>query len=399
MTFPVGFHQLHPDVSMNVQMNRWFNWVGDSSMLEEMRAIAPHIETYVDWKREFLQLAERALARAQQLKAAFYFRSAEFFMLPSDPDKRPTRQRFLELARSAYGLSTDDLQAVPYGDGDQQGYLPAYRFTPDLPKGAIVFFGGFDSYIEELIPIGFFLRNAGFEVVLFEGPGQGGALEDAGLPMTSEWEKPVGAVLDYFGLDRVTLLGLSLGGYFALRAAAFEPRVRRAIAFDIYDFLACNLHQTNSAMRNLVNLGLTLEAGPVVNALLGAGAQRKPVIEWGLQQGMHVTGTRSPFDYLQEIRRYSTADISARIEQDVLLLAGAEDHYVPLSMFYRQIEALTRVRSLTARLFKKAEHAQNHCQLGNVGLALRVIVDWLEMQQDLGRNADGEGASAAHPSG
>jgi hypothetical protein len=183
----------------------------------------------------------------------------------------------------------------------------------------------------------------------------------------------------------------SLGGYFALRAAAFEPRVRRAIAFDaIYDFLACNLHQTSSAMRGLVDLGLSLEAGPVVNALLTAAAQRKPVIEWGLQQCTHVTGTQSPFGYLQEIRRYSTAGISAQVKQDVLLLAGADDHYVPLSMFYRQIEALTRVRSLTARLFTRAEHAQNHCQLGNVSLALRVIVDWPEMQLDLGRNADNE---------
>jgi predicted DNA-binding ribbon-helix-helix protein len=152
-------------------------------------------------------------------------------------------------------------------------------------------------------------------------------------------------------------------------------------------------------MRALVNLGLTPEADSLVNVLLPAAARCKPVIEWGLQQGMHVTGTKTPFQYLQEIQRYSTAGISAQVKQDVLLLAGAEDHYVPHSMFYRQIETLTHVRSLTARLFTRAEHAQNHCQLGNVSLALRVIVDWLEMQLDLGRNADSDGASDAHPSG
>jgi len=48
-------------------------------------------------------------------------------------------------------------------------------------------------------------------------------------------------------------------------------------------------------------------------------------------------------------------------------------------MFYRQIEALRNVRSLTARLFTEAEQAQNHCQAGNVGLGLRVIVDWLNL--------------------
>jgi hypothetical protein len=36
------------------------------------------------------------------------------------------------------------------------------------------------------------------------------------------------------------------------------------------------------------------------------------------------------------------------------------------------------VRSLTARLFTRAEQAQNHCQTGNMGLAFRVILDWME---------------------
>ena len=37
--FPVGYYDLHPDVSLNFQMNRWFNWVGDEEMLDEMRAV------------------------------------------------------------------------------------------------------------------------------------------------------------------------------------------------------------------------------------------------------------------------------------------------------------------------------------------------------------------------
>ena len=51
MTFPVGYHSLHPDPSMNFQMNRWFGWVGEPDMLEEMRRVAPRIATYGDWKR------------------------------------------------------------------------------------------------------------------------------------------------------------------------------------------------------------------------------------------------------------------------------------------------------------------------------------------------------------
>ena len=45
---------------------------------------------------------------------------------------------------------------------------------------------------------------------------------------------------------------------------------------------------------------------------------------------------------------------------------------------YKQIVALENPRSLTARLFTRAESAQNHCQAGNFGLALQVITAWLE---------------------
>ena len=42
------------------------------------------------------------------------------------------------------------------------------------------------------------------------------------------------AVLDHFGLADVTLIGLSLGGYLAPRAAAFEERIKRVVAHDVF---------------------------------------------------------------------------------------------------------------------------------------------------------------------
>lgn len=40
---------------------------------------------------------------------------------------------------------------------------------------------------------------------MFEGPGQGGVMRVQGVHFTHEWEKPVKAVLDHFGLDDVTI--------------------------------------------------------------------------------------------------------------------------------------------------------------------------------------------------
>ena len=89
---------------------------------------------------------------------------------------------------------------------------------------------------------------------------------------------------------------------------------------------------------------------------------------------------------------------SAKIKQDVLLMAGSEDHFVPLRQFHRQIEALASARSITARLFTRSESAQNHCQVGNYGLALATIVNWLDGLQARERVVGGPGRETAQAS-
>ena len=382
MKFPIGYHDLHPDVSMNYQMNRFYGAVGELEMLDEMRSSAPRIATYADWKREFVALAERTSQQGHVLRAGFYWRSAEFFMRPDDPDRKSARQKFLMAVRSVYALELGERHSVPYADGGISGFLPAYRLKPPRAKSTIVLFIGFDSTIEDLIPMFVYLRDAGYDVIAFDGPGQGGALDESGLPMTAEWHKPVAAVLDYFEVERATLIGLSLGGCLVMRAAALEPRIERVVAFDIFtNGLDITLRQGPALLRGLLKVLLRLRAASVVNWMLASVARKSPVVQWGLLEGMHVTGTHSAFEFLQAFKKFETADVSASITQDVLLLAGSEDHYIPIEQWYAQIKMLKNARSITARLFTRGESAQNHCQSGNQGLALKTIVTWLNEMQ------------------
>ena len=364
---------------MNFQMNRWFGWVGEPDMLEEMRTASARIVTYADWKREFLALAERASKQGRLLRAGFYWRSAEFFMQAADPDRKSARERFLVAVRSVYDLGEGECHAVPYADGPVKGHLPAYRFKPPGAKCSIVFFGGFDSYIEELTSAFIYLRDAGYDVIAFDGPGQGGALDEAGLPMTADWHKPVSAVLDHFEVEGVALVGLSLGGCLALRAAALEPRVTRVVAYDVLaNFLDSILRQIGTLRRASLKVLLRLNAAEAVDGVVERVARKSPVVRWGIEQGMRVTGTRSAFDFLRMSVRFRTSNVSALITQDVMLFAGSEDHFVPMAQWYDQIRMLGNARSITARLFTRSECAQNHCQVGNYGLALRTIVSWLD---------------------
>src|SRR6202050_1386027 len=217
-SFPIGYYDLHPDISINFQLNRFYAWVGDDSMLTEMREGLAGVNDYPAFTKIVLDLGEKALARHEMRKGAYYLRLAEFFLLFSAPRKLPTRQRFVDLLLDHLQIAPAAYSRIPF----ETGWLPAYRLTPKKPRGTLVVFGGFDSYIEEWLPAALVFRDAGYDTILFEGPGQGAALQLAQLPMIPEWEQPVKSVLDFFLCDAVTLLGFSFGGCLGIRAAAFE---------------------------------------------------------------------------------------------------------------------------------------------------------------------------------
>jgi len=372
--FPVGYYQLHPNVALNFQLNRFWEWVGEEQMLEELRAAAPRIATFADWVKEMLELSDKALADGRSLPAAYYARMAQFFLDPDDPRYQPALQRFLDNVLPGFGVTPDDHHMVPY----QQARLSVYRFTPERPRGAIVVFGGYDSYIEEWLPAALAFRDAGLDTVVFDGPGQGTVL-DAGTPMTPDWHLPVAAILDYFGLAGVTLVGFSLGGCLVIRATAREPRVARAIAWDICpdSFQAANRAFAAAGLDAITANSGQIPA-PVVNAAVTAAAKTDLLTEWALAQGERVMGASTPADLFQTYRQYRTDDVSPLITQDVLLMAGTKDHYIPFPMLADQLLTLTAARSVTARAFTEAEHAAAHCQCGNTGRAIKVILDWLD---------------------
>ena len=369
----VGWLDLHPDTSLNFQLNRWLAYGGER-WLDDVRPVLANLRGYDAWRDTFVLLGERAEGEGRLLHAALHLRAAEFFMPPGDPRKTSTRRRLTAMLRDAYGVTVADRRDVPFADAT----LPTFRFAADEPRGTIVAFGGFDSYIEEFFPIFLGLRDRGWTVVAFEGPGQGTVLEDQGLTMTPEWHGPVSAVLDAFALEDVALLGISLGGCLAVRAAAFEPRVTRVIAFDaMTDFFACMLRQLPPTGARIMRTLVRVKARRIVNRVARTIARRRPVVDWGLGQAMHVFGRTTPFDVFDKARTFKTEDISRRVTQDVLLLAGADDHYVPPGQLRGQTRMLTAARSVTCRVFTRAEDAQAHCQVGNLPLVIDAMDGWL----------------------
>ncbi|NLT14864.1 MAG: alpha/beta hydrolase [Clostridiales bacterium] len=378
-TLPTRYYDdLHKDYQVNFQLNRFLSYVG-ADQYDELKAAAGEAKSHEEWVEKLLALADKTLEDGEKLRAGYYYRAAEFFMWRSNPDKKPTRQKFLRLVREGYGISENQYHLVPYEDGGMKGHLPAYLFDRAEAKDTLVIMGGGDSYVEEWFPFMMGLVNSGYKIVLFEAPGQGGALEEYNLTMTHEYHKAAKAVLDYFGLEDVCFLGISGGGMAALRVAAFEKRVRRVICYDVlYDVFDLMLRKLPPVKRTLLKSLMSVRAKLIINSVMKTAMARDMSLEGLLRQGMLIYGVDTPYDYLKKLSQVKTSDVSRLVEQDVLLLAGQEDFIVPVDHFYKQIEALKNVRSLTARLFTRVEQAQNHCQVGNITLALDTIRNWLE---------------------
>ncbi|MBI9074398.1 MAG: alpha/beta fold hydrolase [Desulfatibacillum sp.] len=383
-TFHTGTYDFHPESNINFQLNRQLTLGG--GRLEDIKSVAPKIKNLDDWKREFLNLAQTAEKDDRLLHAASYYRGADFFMTPGDPDKEWAYDQSVALFKKIVQGDIESNALIIDKIKYENSSLPVFKLPahPDAPsKGMIVLHGGYDSYKEEIYPSADFIRKQGYDVLLFEGPGQGEALIKNKLHMTYEWEKPVGAVLDHYNLENVTLVGASLGGYLAPRAAAFEPRVKRVVAWGVmYDFYDVLTSVRGKAMEVGMKSLMALKAKRPLNRMASLRMERDPFSKWGINHGMHVMGKATPYDFLQYAKNFSMKGISHKITQDFLLLTGTRDHFIPLDHYHRQAKALTRVRSFTGRIFSEAEQAENHCQCGNIPLVFTFITNWLEGLQE-----------------
>ncbi|MGA2781808.1 MAG: alpha/beta fold hydrolase [Smithella sp.] len=199
------------------------------------------------WERTANRVAERArtvldpTSRGRALlRAHNYYRTAEFLLAPGDHRRAATWEKnireFYE-GLDALGVHYERIR-VPYGAHHLNAlYFPGSESAKTKPL--IVACGGFDSTMEELyfvIVAGALER--GYSVLVYEGPGQGSVLREQGLTFTPEWERPTGALLDAFLQShprpvRIVLFGMSMGGYLAPRAAAFDERIDGVVAFDV----------------------------------------------------------------------------------------------------------------------------------------------------------------------
>ncbi|MCR5590942.1 MAG: alpha/beta fold hydrolase [Lachnospiraceae bacterium] len=379
--FQAGYYQFNEDEGLNFQLNRFYTYGVFSK--EELMDIGSRIDSFDKWIALFMETGEKAERQNEPLKAATCYRAAQFYTLSGEKDAEGRSLKHV-LYDKCKGLYDEYYGQLPYLKTTKIPYkdyeLTVYHAEHENPRGTVVIHGGYDSIAQDLLAMLPYFYERSYSVYFFEGPGQGEVLMHHDARMTPEWEHCTGAVLDWFSLEDVTLIGVSLGGYLATRAAAYDKRISRLVMYDlIYDFYGAILNKMGSFAKTFDYL--TRHPKNILWRWLDKKFDQKYFTKWLLLQGYAIfENVHTPCEYFNHIREYNTREISKLITQDTLVLAGASDLY---TVFYQdQIDALTNARSVNGRLYTKEDQADHHCQIGNMGLLLDTIAEWIEDKTD-----------------
>ncbi|PWT28434.1 alpha/beta hydrolase [Butyrivibrio fibrisolvens] len=374
-----GVYKLNGEANFNYQLNRVINW--DGGRLEDVQKVSSKIHNSDDWKRELISLGDEAMKEGRTDNAIAYYRMSEFFMYDGDPDKRKYYEKATKLFYEYYAdfFEGENPRIERYDVPYENVKLPVMHVVPyGESKGTILIHGGNDSYFEEFLFTVLYMQEQGFEVYMFEGPGQGGVMRIQGMHFTHEWEKPVKAILDYFKLSDVTIIGISLGGYLAPRAAAFDKRITKVVAWSIFPcFQDILVSMQSQGTQRAFHVLMKLHARPLLNLVFGKKAKKSPIIDWGIKHGCYAYEAKDAYSYAKKLKLYDIAPVADQITQDMLILGASGDHFIDYHLIGKEINMLRNVRSLTFRLFTDKEEAENHCNVGNGKLAIDEILSWI----------------------
>ena len=199
---------------------------------------------------------------------------------------------------------------------DMDGGMRSKETGNKLSRPTIIVHGGFDSTLEELYSSSAApALERGYNCLTFEGPGQGGVIRNQNIPFRHDWEKVVSPVIDYamtrkeeFGIDgsRIALMGISMGGYLAARAAAFDHRISACIlyngVYDGYDAI------TSALPKPLLN-ALWEGNSKFVNSAIIDLMTSDPNTKFNVKHGMWTTGSDSPYDLITGAKNYTLKDV------------------------------------------------------------------------------------------
>jgi pimeloyl-ACP methyl ester carboxylesterase len=322
-------------------------------------------------------------ARSAFFRASSYFRTAGVMLMGTPVDERLVESNVRQTDAFCRGARLLDMPpetiAIPYEDTS----LPGYFFTSGheaRPRPTVILTGGYDGTAEELY---FFTGAAalarGYNVLTFDGPGQGAALLQQRLVLRPDWEAVIGPVIDFairrpdVDGDRIALIGLSLGAHLAPRAASVERRLAACIVdCGSYDLYASAIERIPGPLARAF-ADQRPRAVALVTRLL-AFLATKPTAGWVLRRGRLVHGVGDPVSYINALRDFTLDGRAANITCP-MFVCNAENDDIGSSA-PKLVAALTCPKEFVT--FTAADGAGDHCEAGARTAFHARAFDWLD---------------------
>lgn len=304
-------------------------------------------------------------------RACMYYQTGERFRQPKDDKALEVYQRSINCFKDA-AKHTDqpsiEYVEIPYEGGK---FLPAIFVKnsrdQNSPMPTVIFFDGLD--VTKEICYFFGVRDMvrrGVNCILVDGPGNGESIRFRGLKLRYDYEAVAGAVVDYLegrkdvNSKRIGIMAISLGGYYAPRAAAFEKRLKACVAWGAeWDYRENWIRRIKAAYKTALSVP-------------------KDHILW-------VLGVSTMDDALKKLEKFKLEGVVDKIECPFLLVHGEDDAQAgtdETGTFYRTADARACFKEVgskdkTFKVFTAEEGAAQHCNLDYLGIVLPYMHDWL----------------------
>ena len=392
---------LMPDPIMDDQLLFYLSstYVGMADIGEILETVT-RIDTQDpdSWFKEWMKTANRVRGMAGEslaaghaisageayLRAANYIRAAliHYPDQPNDPETPNHAQLSVDSYDTALSLLSMPAQAVriPYEDTTLLGYF--YRSPVAEEKAPVlIVHQGRDAWPEETKQIADAAMKRGYHVLQVHGPGQGATIRIQGLPFRPDWEKVITPAIDFaltqpgVDPDRIVLIGYSMGGWLAPRAAAFDKRIKICIANPgVLNWGGTMWDQIAIFSPELMTL---LEHDPqAFDAAIDQLGSAVPMVDWWVKDSIWKHGSDSPSDMMMELKKYDNTPIVDQITCRMLIMDGEAEAF-SVGQAQKLYEVLNNCPK-DYMLLTAEETAQLHCQNGASAVSMMRVFDWLD---------------------
>ena len=299
-------------------------------------------------------------AGKKYLRACVYWLTAERMASHASPQKLPLYHAMIRSFERGVGLRNEPIEfvQVPY----EGTTLPAllYRSAHARRGPAMIHFDGFDVTKEWMYLCGIAREFAarGISTLMVDHPGIGAALRLQGMPVNYDSERWATAAVDWLEqraeIDptRIGVVAMSLGGYYAPRAAAFEKRLAACVAW-------------GARWDNAGSHGRILRDPNAVRSITG----------W-IDHALAYYGARTPDEAYEKICKITLDGVASRITCPLLVVHGANDRQVPMEQAERTVREAVNSSRAELRIFTAEEGGAEHVGGDLFSSTIDYIADW-----------------------